>query len=155
MTKQSIFGLLLIGSLLLAVGCGQTGRLRVEFVEGIVTFDGQPLEHASVTFVPVNEGGDEEVASGFTNANGMYRLSSFNGDPHRGAVAGEYIITVSKIEIHDPKAGMSPEEAAASRLEVTQTQVLPSIYQDRQNTPLSATVVKGRNRFNFDLKSKL
>jgi len=154
MIKRSIFGLLLIG-LLLAVGCGQKGRgLRVEFVEGIVTLDGQPLGHASVTFIPANEGGKEEVALGFTDANGMYRLSSMNGDPDRGAVAGEYIITVSKIEVYDPKAGMSPEEAAVSRLEVTQTQVLPRIYQDRENTPLSAAVNRGRNRINIELSSE-
>jgi len=150
-----MFGLLLIGSLL-AVGCGQKGRgLKVEYVEGIVTLDGQPLGHASVTFIPANEGGQEEVALGYSDMNGVYKLSSLNGDPDRGAVAGEYIITVSKIEVHDPKAGMSHEEAAASRLEVTQTQILPRIYQDRQNTPLSATVNKGRNKFDIELSSTL
>jgi len=76
------------------------------------------------------------------------------GDPDRGAVAGDYIVTVSKIEVHDPKAGMSHEEASASRLEVVQTQVLPRIYQDRQNTPLSATVNRGRNKIDIELNSK-
>ena len=152
--KQSILGLLLIGSLVF-VGCGPKGRtLRVEYVEGVITLDGQPVSGVLVTFIPQNEGDGTEAAGGYSNAKGMYKLSSMNGDPGRGAVAGEYIVTISKIEVHDPKANMSYEEAAASKLESTQKQLLPAIYQDRKNTPLSATIVKGKNRFDFDVKSK-
>lgn len=154
--KRGILSLFLIGSLLLmVVGCGPKGRdLKVEYVEGVITLDGQPLASAAVTFRPKNEGGKEEAASGYTNTSGVYKLSSMNGDPEKGAIEGEYVVTVSKIEVHDPTAGMSYDEATTSGLQVTQKELLPTVYQDRKNTPLSATVNKGKNKIDLELKSK-
>ena len=155
MTKQNVFGLLLVGLLLTAIGCGPPGRgLRVEFVEGSVTLDGQPLGGVSITFIPINEGDGTESALGRSKENGVYRLSSMNGDPERGAVAGEYRIIASKTEVNDPMLGMSTEEAAASGLTVTHTEILPAIYRDRSNSPLTATVKRGKNKIDLELKSK-
>jgi len=155
MIRHGIVGLLLIGLFLVIVGCGPQGRaLRVEFVEGVITLDGQPVSDASVTFIPKNEEDGTEAAGGFSNADGVFRLTSMNGDPERGAVAGEYRVTVSKIEINDPTAGLSEAEAAAlAHVPTTQHQVLPAIYQDRVNTPLSYTVNRGRNRIDIELSS--
>jgi len=154
MTKR-ILGLLLVGLLITAIGCGPPGRgLRVEFVEGTVTLDGQPLDGVSITFIPLNEGDGTESAFGRSNDRGVFRLSSMNGDPDRGAVAGEYRIIASKTEVDDPWAGMTPEEAqAASHLTASHTEILPAIYRDRQNTPLSATVNPGRNTIDIELVS--
>ena len=156
MMMRSILGLLLVSTLVIA-GCGPKGSgLRVEYVEGIVTLDGQPLEGASVTFIPKTEGGTIEAASGYSNEKGVYKLSSMNGDPEKGAVAGEYIVNVSKVEIDDPTAGMSYEQRTmmtGNTPIVTQTQILPAIYQDRMNSPLSATVNKGKNKIDLELKS--
>ena len=155
MIRRSLLGLLLAGSLLVFAGCGPKGRsLQVEYVEGVITLDGRPLDEVSVMFIPKNEADGIEVASGYSNANGVYKLSSMNGDPERGAMAGDYIVTVSKVEVHDPKAGMSYEEASASTLDVIQKQLLPTVYQDRRNTPLSFTVNKGRNKIDIELKRK-
>ena len=152
---RNILGLLLAGSLLMFAGCGPKGHgLKVEYVEGVVTLDDQPLEGASVTFVPKTEGGKEESASGYTNESGMYKLSSMNGDPEKGAVAGDYVVNVSKVKVVDPKAGMSYEQATMSTAVVKQTQLLPTIYQDRKNSPLSFTVNPGKNKINLELKSK-
>jgi len=152
MQRNMGLGLLLVGSLLL-VGCGDTGNsLNVQYVEGVVTLDGQPLEGALITFVSQNEGGLD--AGGFSDAKGIYKLSSTGGDPERGAVMGEYTVTVSKVEINDPTVNMSYEEASASKLQPTQKQLLPVVYQNRKNSPLSATVNKGKNKINIELKSK-
>jgi len=157
MTNRSVIVLLLIGPLLL-VGCGgSSGRsLQVEYVEGVVSLDGQPVSEASIAFLPKNEGNGTEAAGGFSDARGVYKLSSINGDFERGAVAGEYIVTVSKIETNNPFEGMSEEEAekaAARGLVPTQKELLPTIYQNRRNTPLSFTVNKGRNKIDIELKS--
>ena len=154
MIKQSIFWLLLVGSLMF-VGCGPKGRsLQVEYVEGIITLDGQLVSEASVTFIPKNEGDGTEAAGGYSNESGVYKLTSMNGDPEKGAIAGEYLVTISKIEVNDPTAGLSEAEAAKlSGVASTQTQLLPKIYQDRKNTPLSFTVNKGKNKINIELKS--
>ncbi|MCL2347142.1 MAG: hypothetical protein FWC50_02655 [Planctomycetaceae bacterium] len=152
---RNILGLLLVGSLLMFAGCGPKGRgLKVEYVEGVVTLDGQPLEGASVTFIPKAEGGKEESASGYSHAGGAYKLSSINGDPEKGAVAGDYVVNVSKVKVEDPKAGMSYEQATMSTAVVKQTQLLPKVYQDRKNSPLSFTVKPGKNKFDLELKSK-
>ena len=155
MMKRSIFSALLVG-LLLCVGCGPKGRsLQVEYVEGVITLDGQPIGEASVTFIPVNGGDGTETAGGYSDAQGAYKLTSMNGDPEKGAIAGEYRTIVSKIVVNDPTAGLSDEEAAKfSGVASTQTQLLHKIYQDRKNTPLSFTVTKGKNKIDIELLSK-
>ena len=152
---RNILGLLLVGSILMFAGCGPKGHgLKVEYVEGVVTLDGQPLEGASVTFVPKTEGGKEETASGHTNKSGVYKLSSVNGDAEKGAVAGDYVVNVSKIKVEDPKEGMSYEQATMSTKVVKQVQLLHKDYQDRKNSPLSFTVKPGKNKIDLELKSK-
>jgi len=152
---RNILGLLIICSLLMFAGCGSKGRgLKVEYVEGVVTLDDQPLEGASVTFIPKTEGGKEESASGYSDEKGVYKLSSVNGDPGKGAVAGEYVVNVSKVKVEDPKAGMSYEQATVSTTVVKQIQELPAIYQDRKNSPLTFTVKPGKNKIDIELKSK-
>ena len=157
MMRSIILGLLLVSSLVVVAGCGSKGfGLKVEYVEGIVTLDGEPLADVSVTFIPKTEGGSEEAASGYSNEKGVYKLSSMNGDPEKGAVAGEYVVNVSKIEVQDPTAGMSYEQRtmmSGSTPIVKQIQLLPAIYQDRTNTPLSFTVKSGKNKIDLDLKS--
>jgi len=152
---RSVLGLLFVGLLFVFPGCGQKGHgLKVEYVEGIVTLDGQPLAGVSVTFIPKSEGGGAEAASGFSNEKGVYKLSSMNGDPEKGAVAGEYVVNVSKVEVDDPKAGVPYEQAVKmTNVVVQQKQLLPAVYQDRRTSPLSFTVNKGKNKIDIELKS--
>jgi hypothetical protein len=131
--------------LIFIVGCGPRGGLRVEFVEGIVTFDGVPVSEASVSFIPLDQ---EEGAGGFTDANGRYTLSSFNGEAGRGAVAGDYAVTVSQIEIYTITEG-DPERGGIGL--TGQRHLLPERYRDRENTPLRVTVNRGRNTINLEL----
>ena len=152
MTRTTI-GLLLIGLLFFA-GCGPQGRgLKVEYVEGVITLDGEPLADATVTFHARDEDSGAVTAAGMSNQRGIYKLSSTDSNPEAGTTVGEYIVTVSKVEVHDPTIHMTPEEAMVSNLRVTHTQLLPAIYQDRERTPLSATVNRGRNKIDLELKS--
>ena len=145
---------LLCCCILLFTGCGPRGKgLRVEFVEGVVTLNGQPVAGASIMFSPATPGGPTEAAGGSSNASGVYRLSSMNGDPERGAVAGDYIVTVSKIEVTDPDAGKSYEEQTQSTAVLITRHLLPEIYLDNARTPLRATVSRGRNTIDLELLS--
>ena len=154
MTKQFILGFLLIGLLIPVIGCDPKGRgLKVEFVEGVVTLDGEPVEGATITFIPVNEGEGAESAIGRSKEGGKYKLSSMNGDPEKGAIAGEYRIIVTKTDVHTPSTeGMTYEQA--SNVTAIHTEVLHAIYRDRTKTPLTATVNKGKNKIDIELKSK-
>lgn len=149
MTFRFLFTSLLVLLLFAFQGCfGSKWLSKVEYVEGRVTMDGGPLEEASVQFIPKGEG---EAAGGYTDADGRYRLSSLNGEPSKGAVEGEYVVLISKI-IFVPVPGGQREEGDPEP--ETAKQITPSIYKNREKTPFSATVSKGKNVFDFDLKSK-
>jgi hypothetical protein len=84
-----------------------------------------------------------------TNERGVYTLSSNNGNPGKGAVEGEYIVTIAKIEVIDKNVEGQPYRAS---LEIAKDH-LPPVYRNRAKTPLKATVNKGRNQIDFDLES--
>ena len=150
-----IYGILVLS--ILIMGCSRGGRnLPVEYVEGIVAMDGAPLEHASIQFVPKEEGVGIEAAGGYTDATGKYTLTSNNGDPNKGALPGEYNILVEKWTTV-PVSGVNTKntrKAEDESTEVVEKLVTPRIYMDRSKPQFEATVVKGKNTFNFDLKSK-
>ena len=83
-------------------GCSGDGRRPTYPVAGTVTLKGQPLEGATVVFVPAAPLGEasHEPASGITDAAGKFKLSTFLADD--GAQEGEYQIKVSKFNIKKP-----------------------------------------------------
>jgi hypothetical protein len=125
-------------------------NLPVEYVEGIVTMDGIPLDNASVQFVSKTEG-QGEAAGGYTDVNGKYTLSSMNGDPGKGALQGDYIVLITKT-ISIPIPGAVHNEGDAPPEE--SKELVPAVYNNRSKPLLEATVVKGKNKFNFDVKTK-
>jgi len=143
------FSILLVATFL---GCGSSGGLKVEYVEGTVTLDGEPVPEASVTFVPTTETPPIETAMGMTNERGVYKLSSMNGKPLAGAVAGEYKVMISKIEAKSLSDDMEYGTSTGYSVPYTQTHLLPPVYRDRDTTPFTVTVKKGRNtNVNFEL----
>jgi hypothetical protein len=135
------------------IGCSPSSKrnLPVEYVEGIITMDGVPLDNAFVLFVPKTEG-QGEAASGYTNAQGKYTLTSLNGNLNKGALPGDYIVLITKT-ISVPITGAVHEEGDAP-LEESKSFV-PAVYNNRSKPLLEVTVVvKGKNMFNFDVKTK-
>ena len=140
--------------LLITVAFTGGGGLRVEYVEGTVTLDGEPVAEASVTFVPTSESPTIETAMGMTNERGLYKLTSMNGKPQAGAVEGEYKILVSKIEAKSLSTEAEYGTSFGYSVPYTQTHLLPDVYRDPEKTPFKATVKRGRNtNVNFELKS--
>lgn len=156
--KKSVSLLVCFSLVILVVGCQPKGRgLKVEYVEGVVTLDGTPVSDASVEFLPV-QSGSGEAAGGFTNAQGVYKLSSMNGDPEKGAIAGDYNVTVRKIEatsyLNDDgtfKPG-APKDSTGQLISTVQKDILPAVYKDRNKTPVQLTVAPGNNKLNIELK---
>ena len=121
------------------VGCS-SDRLPTEFVTGIVTLDGVPLENARVFFNP--EGGGIP-AVGRTDASGRYTITAMQGGGHgAGTVPGEYIVTLSR-----PDIVKINEDTYETR------HLISLVYMDPAQSPFRATVVKGRNHFDFALES--
>ena len=140
------------------VGCGPQGP-AVEYVEGVVTLDGTPLADADIGFSPATPG-QGLAAAGRTNADGTFQLNAQGASPGRGTVAGEYVVTVRKVvaaagagptSTDDPNYGkelpdISGRDAQAKSL-------VPEVYTDAKTSPLKASVQRGKNTFQFDVKT--
>ncbi|MDR1383076.1 MAG: Ig-like domain-containing protein [Planctomycetaceae bacterium] len=147
MLQKFIFMLLVI-SVVLLTGCGNKGP-SVRFVEGTVTFEGKPVSKADVCFTPKSV--DGIPATGITDANGVYHLTSAQGGEFsKGAVAGEYDVRIMKYLDLDAVAPENPQIGDIVPLAKPKHH-LPEKYADVKTSGLSATVKKGKNTLNFDL----
>jgi hypothetical protein len=131
--------ILLAVALAAASGCGD-GRLKRARVTGVVIYHSKPVEGAGVTFYPH----DGAIASGVTDANGRFTLTTFARKGNDGALLGEHVVTVSKY-VPDPK-DPRPEPLKA------RIPVLPPAYSSLVKSPLRAKVTaEGPNDFRLEL----
>ncbi len=156
--RRSFFSVLVLASCCLA-GCRRGSDLEWPAtlkVTGKVTFDGKPVEGAHVTFSSKVKG---PPAFGETDAKGEFELSTSWG---KGAVAGPYLVTITKEKI---SGGMAFDSEMAYRAYVREhgeapptrsiRDELPQKYKNRKTSGLEAEVLMGKkNYFEFDLKKK-
>ena len=165
--KRNIFGrtqlfLPLIVALALSVlGCEQPG-VSVEYVRGVVTLDGTPLEGATVFFSP--KGGEGIGASGMTQGDGSFALNTQGAKPGAGAAVGDYAVSISKTEMpefpdiseDDPRYGTPEHDRLQQQASRAKPKVIvPQKYNAPETTPFSAQVVLGNNDFTFEVSSKV
>lgn len=150
--RCSLAGVFISAAMLLAAGCGGEGKTIK--VAGVVTLDGKPLSGATVTFIPVGEG---RAASGMTDADGNFRLTTFRTED--GALAGEYKVTVAVTEAdkrfegkEDSEAMQKAEKMAMMKKmsskgtqanppsPVSPVSPVPALYGDVNRTPLKEVV---------------
>jgi hypothetical protein len=153
-------------AVLMLLGCGGGGgSLDTVPISGTVTLDGTPVEGANVVFAPTS--GDGSAASGVTDRSGRYRLTT--RDPNDGALAGSYLVMISKTTAGSGaatdavKPGMSSEEATKAAMEAfvaggeTEAEFvdeLPVKYKNPATSGFTADVAKGgQTEFNFALTS--
>ena len=128
-----------------SVGCGEPKETVPELVSvtGKVTFRGEPLADAAVTFVPAE--GEEEATelnrlvrpSAKTGADGGYELAW--GD-NAGAPPGKYTVIVMKLAPSDDD-------------EVKPASLIPENYGSPKTSGLSRVVKEeGENVINIDLQ---
>lgn len=118
---------------LLVAGCGSGGDLAK--VTGKVTLGGQPLEGATVTFQPAEQGG--APSAGQTDAKGRYKLMFTFDTP--GALPGEHTVSIQT-------AGTDFDDQGN---EIERPERVPAKYNSK--TELKRTVEPGGSRFDFDL----
>ena len=122
-----------------AAGCGG-GPVPVR---GRVLLDDVPVPGATVLLVP-EQGG--HPANGRTDANGVFRLTTFK--PNDGALPGRYTVVVTKTEAIPPPPTAEPGNAESvnkhyEALKATRTKKkppLPEVYGDSSRTPLRCTI---------------
>ena len=136
-------GCLFVAAACLATsGCGQKEEIpELVSVTGKVTFQGQPLANASISFFPADE--DKESTSvvrphAQTDEQGEYELSwnTENG----GAPPGKYQVAITAFKPNDDE-------------EVQPESLIPKKYNSPKTSGLIADVREdGENVFNYDLQ---
>ena len=155
--------LLAFGLTLLATGCGDKGPGRPDTaqVTGTVKYKGNPVEGATVTFMPaeskeLRNQGKGNSAYGMTDKDGAFTLRTFN--PDDGALPGSYIVTVTKFEKtaaesvpdvdspdYNPEEEMAPAKPPKNEL--------PAKYETIQTSDLKAEIKSGSDNV-IDLELK-
>lgn len=139
----------LIGLTVGVSGCGGGGgRPETHPVAGVVTFNGEPVADAMVTF-HLEDGGAPRPAMGKTDSNGKFRLTTF--DTNDGAMAGRHVVTVVKEESTGDDGGEmeigSDSYAAAMSAAAAGTNerklLVPEKYATKAESPLRITVDAG------------
>jgi hypothetical protein len=122
-------------------GCNRSG-LNLAYVDGVVTYNGKPVEHAGVLFKP--EVGP--FAMGTTDAEGKFTLITAN---QPGAIVGEHKVGISKTQT------MATNVAGARFPQYQVTHVVPAKYSSPATSELTATVTSddSNNHFVFELKN--
>jgi len=139
-------------------GCGGAKGPKVEYVEGVVTLDGKPLEGASVGYSPVTPS-QGLPAGGKTDASGRYRLTAVRGGkPGGGTAVGDYGVMITKSEIIPPDEPVPPPRLGGPPPDTIRIRsVIPEAYGEKATSGLQVTVKPGRNtspEFSFELDSK-
>ena len=141
-------------TLILLAGCGKKSDGNF-FVTGTITQGGQPLDDARVVFIP--EGGAGEGASGPTDQDGKFVLTTSSGKEGSGTKPGAYRVTVSKTKIEwDGKSYIQPmraDEGEEPTKDEKLVHLLPRQFGEYASTPFKATVTekKDDNVFDFEI----
>jgi uncharacterized membrane protein len=135
---SSVFCLL---TAVLSIGCSKAGRDKGTVpVSGKVTYNGQLVEGATVTFVS-----DQPVApgAGMTATDGTYSLR---------VKPGNYTVTVFKLSVPVDTCELSMEEAMANadKPQAEPKELLPAKYKSAAESPLKFEV-KPSGTIAFDL----
>jgi hypothetical protein len=139
-SKPSLWCTLILAAFL--AGCGQrdySGPPRFP-LSGKVTYDGQPIDLGSISFLPID--GDQQRVSGGYIENGIYAVPEA-----QGANAGKYRVEIrwqkaTGKKIGDPHSGEMVDQRAEG--------LPPKFHKDSE---LSAEVSAKQTKFDFDLKS--
>ncbi|MEX1042205.1 MAG: carboxypeptidase-like regulatory domain-containing protein [Pirellulaceae bacterium] len=146
--------ILILAGVVTLFGCDRTLQIEgLTKVSGTVTYQGEPIEGATVTFSPADETG--RAASGRTDSKGRFNLTTLNHSD--GIMAGHYKVAISKTEVGSEL--MTSEEQAAyfnkhGRAPViTTTDLLPEKYKKPDTSELAREVVADQtNDFLFELE---
>ncbi len=132
---------------LLVCGCSGSKKPEVAAVDGVITFQGKPVQHAKVVFLPQNIAGGS-VCVGQTDEEGRFSRIVIVDSGQDGAVVGTYHVSVTEgwpagkpVPVDDMGQEKSPPR-----------QKWPQKYRDSASGALKVDVAAEKsNHFEFDL----
>lgn len=136
-------------SVLLVAGCGAGGVSGTSPVRGKVTYNGQPVEGATISFYSEAEGVRPAVA--VSASDGTYELKTLDTT---GAMPGKYVVLVAKTDMPlELTKSVSMDEAAANAGKPLPQpkDLLPAKYGDAAQTPFKVEVKAGENTIDLAL----
>jgi hypothetical protein len=141
--------IVLLGSWIIA-GCGDDDLGPRYRVSGRVTRKGEPIKRGTVTFTPV-QAANGRAASGEIQPDGSYSLMT--KDPGDGALAGDYRVIVSLVDIDDSKLGRTPGGMPILNepKKVKVVNLVSPKFSDPGQTVLKYTVESRSNSYDVDL----
>ena len=143
MNRSTLAGL---SFLALLVGCNTGSLSGTVPASGKVTYKGNPVEGAIVTFLPEGEG---RPATATTVTGGTFSLTTVDS---AGAMPGKYKVTIDKVDFATGGASSMEEASVGNAKEGQMKKLLPKKYADAGSTPLSAEVPSaGKKEFDFAL----
>ena len=134
---------------LFLAGCGSGSVSGTSPVKGKVTYNGQPVEGATISFYSEAEGVRPAVA--ISGSDGTYELKTLDTT---GAMPGKYVVLVAKTEIPpELMKEVSMDEAAANAGKPLPQpkELLPAKYLDAAQTPFKFEVKPGDNTIDLAL----
>jgi len=138
--RKFFFGVLVVAIFL--AGCSPGSGIHTVPVSGKVTYKGQPVEGATISFMPE---GDTRPATAISGPGGAYRLMTLDAP---GAMPGQYTVVVRKTDIPtESTKAVSMEDALKlnSRPPPQPKELLPAKYGDAARSPLKIEVKTGQS----------
>jgi hypothetical protein len=108
---------------------------------GDVTYDGQPVDWGSISFLP-KAGGEQRVSGGLIE-NGKYNVPEA-----QGANAGEHRVEIRWLKL----TGRKYKDADSGEMVDERKEALPARFHSQSE--LTANVAQEQTHFDFHLKSK-
>ncbi|UUO07732.1 hypothetical protein M4951_05335 [Blastopirellula sp. J2-11] len=139
-------GRLLVCGLMVFAGCAAPSDIDRIPVSGMVTVDGQPLDHGTIQFFP--QGDTKGPMSGGRIANGRYQLDAITGPP-----PGQHLVRIAGKRKTGRMVQVPPDEYAPQGSVVEEmVDAVPERYNAKSE--LIHDVVAPSTELNFELKSK-
>ena len=142
---QSVIGVMLVS---LLAGCGKPQPAIVP-AGGVVRLDGKPLQRVAVRFFPVNQEGQDYVATDVTDKTGHYQLTC-NGQP--GACAGVNRVVVMEDDLPRQLQSENAQLEMQSYYRSLGGRPLPQKYSNLVQTTLKVTVTADQAEYALDLR---
>ena len=139
------FALCLVALSMLAVLPACSKAIKTEGVTGVITYNGEPLADATVTFYGADD--FKWAVSGATDASGVAKMHTHGTYP--GVPEGQYSVTITKNVVEKPE--VDPNASASLTISGGQAyDLVDAQFQTKDSTPLTITV-SGKTSEEFDV----